>query len=65
MPTKVTGTRTPEQVEKRKRKRNPLMRGTPAQIDAYVEANVHSLDDAKELMKEMLKMIKANMIEDV
>ena len=36
--------------------KHPLMGKTNAEIDAYVDANVTNLADAKTLFKQMLKM---------
>tara|TARA_R110000787_G_scaffold285016_1_gene399567 strand:- start:299 stop:493 length:195 start_codon:yes stop_codon:yes gene_type:complete len=60
MPTKITATKTTDQVEVVKVKRHHLYNATPQQIDTYIEANVTDLASAKDVLKILAKIIILN-----
>ncbi len=61
MPTRITGTRPPEEVEKHKARRHAIMTATPAQIDTYIDANVNTVADVKEHLKLLTKIAVYNL----
>ena len=61
MPHKVIAQKPVDEAEKHTINRHPLAKATRAQIENYVDANVNSMDEAKELLKIILRMIKFNM----
>jgi len=54
---RVTESKPERQAERARVKRHPLYTATPAQIDAYIENNINNLDDAKQLLKLIVKFI--------
>ncbi len=54
---KYTGTKSAEDVERRRLTRHVLFRSTPADIEAWVDANVNTLEDAKDALKILAKAI--------
>lgn len=58
MPTKITGTKSGEEVERHKAKIDILMSATPTQIDNFVDNNVTNLAEARTMFKRILKLIR-------
>lgn len=60
MPVKVTGSRTPEQVEKHLQKNHRVLSMSPQQINDFVDGKVTDLDSNRAMFKLILRLIKAN-----
>jgi hypothetical protein len=60
MPTKITATKTIDQIEVVKVKRHQIYNATPQQIDKYIENKVTDLASAKNVLKILAKIIILN-----
>lgn len=64
MSTKITGTKSTLEVEKYQARKHVLLNATSAQIDNYVDTNVTDLASAKELFKQLIKIIRFGLLND-
>lgn len=53
---KINGTKSPEDAERARLKKEAILNATPQQIDTYIENNVTDLASAKEVMKLIAKI---------
>ena len=60
MPIKFRGTKPETEIDRQNARRDPMRQLTGRQIDAYIENNVNSLDDAKRVLKRLAKMVILN-----
>jgi hypothetical protein len=60
MPTRFTGTRSETEAERYAHKKHIVLGLSAAEIDSYVDTNVSTLEEAKTVLKLMIKLIKAN-----
>jgi hypothetical protein len=51
MPTKITGSRDSISINEKLMNRHPLVTGTPAEINQYIEDEVTDLASAKRVLK--------------
>jgi len=54
--TAYTGTKTVEEAERKRLRRNAILNATPRQIDRYIDNNVTDLASAKEVLKLIAKI---------
>ena len=60
MPTRFTGTRTETDSERYVYKTHAVLSLSASEIDTYVDTNVTTIEEAKTVLKLMIKLIKAN-----
>lgn len=60
MPTRYTGTRTKTDSERYAYKTHAVLSLSASEIDTYIDTNVTTLEEAKTVLKLLIKLIKAN-----